>query len=331
MSSRYKVKIGTAVASEGEIGRGCLTVGRRRDSAELLVPVTVIVGKTRGPTVWIQAAIHGDERAGAAAILELIRHVSPNRLAGTLVCVPVVNTVAYENDSRSAFVDNKDMNRVISGNPNGTYSEQVASVLIKHVFDTASHVLDLHVGSHRECTYQVLYRDLEMNASKEARGWAEDMGAPVIWASREAELRDSVLHVATERGIPSLVLEMGGGRISRYLADIEEVLLNALRALGMITGIIELPQERLYVNNWHRVYCRKGGGILEPVREPGNIVQAGELLGNIISLHGEVVETLRSPSGPSFIRRMAKSYCPLAIGEQAFALLSIVDRKKAKG
>lgn len=59
------------------------------------MPVHVTHGRQEGPVVFISAAIHGDEINGVAIIDQLLRLKTLNRLAGTLICIPVVNVFVF--------------------------------------------------------------------------------------------------------------------------------------------------------------------------------------------------------------------------------------------
>ena len=77
------------------------------------VPVHVFEGAEEGPTVVIQAGIHGDEVAGVHALCELLEEgYRPHR--GRLLIIPVMNPAAYRARQRCA-PEGLDMNRCFPG------------------------------------------------------------------------------------------------------------------------------------------------------------------------------------------------------------------------
>src|SRR3989337_2963116 len=117
-----EVSIGSLTAKNGEIAKGFLDVAWRRDSTKVSIPLTIVVGESDGPVVWLQGSIHGNEKAGAAAIVEIINEIRPAGVKGAIGFVPVANTLAYELDDRLSPVDQTDMNRVMPGDARGLYS-----------------------------------------------------------------------------------------------------------------------------------------------------------------------------------------------------------------
>jgi len=55
------------------------------------MPVFVKRGKKAGPTLFISAAIHGDELNGIEIISRIIQSKYLSNLKGTLIAVPIVN------------------------------------------------------------------------------------------------------------------------------------------------------------------------------------------------------------------------------------------------
>ena len=64
------------------------------------MPVHVVHGKKEGPVLFLSAALHGDEINGVEIIRRVINHRAFQRLAGTLIAVPVVNVYGFLYKSR---------------------------------------------------------------------------------------------------------------------------------------------------------------------------------------------------------------------------------------
>ena len=74
------------------------------------MPVEVINGRLDGPTLFVCAAIHGDEINGVEIVRRLLASKSLSRLRGTLIAIPIVNVLGFLNLSRY-LPDRRDLNR----------------------------------------------------------------------------------------------------------------------------------------------------------------------------------------------------------------------------
>jgi predicted deacylase len=103
-----------------------------------------------GPTVYVQAAQHGIELNGPAALRRVHERLVGADLAGTVVAVPVANPLAFDHRSYMlpATLDarNPNLNRVWPGDDDGSLQERMAARLWELVTD-ADAVLDLHTGT----------------------------------------------------------------------------------------------------------------------------------------------------------------------------------------
>src|SRR5688572_29215887 len=79
------------------------------------IPVHVLEGKRPGPTVLVQAGIHGDEIAGVHALEQLLEE-DRRPDSGRLLVVPIMNPGAYRARQRTA-PGGLDMNRCFPGDP----------------------------------------------------------------------------------------------------------------------------------------------------------------------------------------------------------------------
>jgi len=86
------------------------------------VPLHVMQASTPGPTVLIQAGIHGDEIAGVHALSEMLEDgLTPTR--GRLLVVPVMNAPAYRARLRAA-PGGLDLNRCFPGDASAPEPEK---------------------------------------------------------------------------------------------------------------------------------------------------------------------------------------------------------------
>ena len=88
---------------------------------EFSLPYTVICGSHPGKTVLITAAVHGGEYVGIQAAVELADKLKPEKIHGRVILVKTVCRKEFEERSGSVCPeDEKNLNRVFPGNPQGT-------------------------------------------------------------------------------------------------------------------------------------------------------------------------------------------------------------------
>ena len=85
---------GTSVAP-GEIATIELPISRLSTHLEVNLPVRVLNGARTGPVLFVSAVVHGDEIIGVEIIRRLLNNVDLAKMAGTLICIPVVNFFGF--------------------------------------------------------------------------------------------------------------------------------------------------------------------------------------------------------------------------------------------
>ena len=119
------------------------------------IPTQVIRGKRSGPTVFISAAIHGDELNGIEIIRRLKKLKVLKKISGTLILVPVVNVYGLNTLSRY-LPDRRDLNRSFPGSTKGSLAARLANLFMTEIVDNCTHGIDLHTGAiHRSNLPQI--------------------------------------------------------------------------------------------------------------------------------------------------------------------------------
>ena len=86
------------------------------------VQVFIFEGRKDGPTIILQAGIHGDEVAGVHALQEMVSE-QPQLQRGRLIIIPIMNPNAYRSRSRKA-PGGLDLNRCFPGDPKAAEPEK---------------------------------------------------------------------------------------------------------------------------------------------------------------------------------------------------------------
>jgi len=256
------------------------------------IPSAVLVahGTEPGPTLCLTAAVHGDELNGIETVRRVLHEVEPERLAGTLVGVPIVNLQGFHRNSRY-LPDRRDLNRFFPGNPSGSAASRIAYSLFNQVIRHCSWLVDLHTGSFHRTNLPQLRADLNDDRVVEL---TEGFGSTVILHSDGAD--GTLRGAATAAGIPAVTLEAGMPMQVQEEAVNHSVkgIFTLLDTLGMYNkrSLWGNPEPIYYQSRWVRA---DHGGILAGEVRLGRRVSPGDVLGTVIDPISNEQNTITSP------------------------------------
>lgn len=196
------------------------------------IPVHVINGKEPGPRLFITSAVHGDELNGVEIIRRLVSKISPNKLKGSVIALPIVNVFGFLYRSRY-LPDRRDLNRSFPGSTQGSLAARIANFLVEEVISQCTHGIDLHTGAiHRENLPQVR---ANLNDAQ-TLALAKAFSVPVLMNGNT--IHGSLRGQAVEQNVPTLLYEAGEGlRIN------EDAIKTGIRGiLGVMRALKMLPK-----------------------------------------------------------------------------------------
>ena len=122
------------------------------------VEMTVICGSRPGKTLVVTAGVHGCEYVGIEALNRLKRELEPGALSGRVILLPLVNPEGFYHGSKQTIpADGQNLNRMFPGNPDGTFSSQLARVLEETLYPEADFLMDLHGGDVNEALTPLIF------------------------------------------------------------------------------------------------------------------------------------------------------------------------------
>lgn len=254
------------------------------------IPIFVERGLKDGPTVFLTAALHGNEINGTGAIRSLISDPSFTLSAGTLLMVPVVNVLGFDRHSRY-LPDRRDLNRSFPGSATGSLSARMARTLFDEIVQRCDYGIDLHTAAVRRTNFPNVRGEL---SNPEVRRLAEAFGCEWIISGKGP--LGSLRREATRAGCPTIILEAGEvWKVEPMVAAVaQRGVKNVLSELGMLDIEPQRPPIQVVIEKtwWARA---DRGGFLQFHTAPGEIVAEGQPLATNTSLLGAERDSLVAP------------------------------------
>jgi uncharacterized protein len=280
-----------------------LPVSKLSNHTPVTLPVHVLHGQLPGPTMFVSAAIHGDELNGVEIIRRILRTLKPGNIHGTLLCVPVVN--AYGFIGRARYLpDRRDLNRAFPGSPTGSLASRLANLLLTEVVKRSEIGIDLHTAAvHRVNLPQIRSAFLKRPRTREL---SEAFGCPVVLESPERA--GSLRKAASDAGVNVLVYEGGEGlRFDEFAikAGVDGVV-NVMLKIGMLQlpdGVDPLARDAVHnpgrrgpvfanASKWVRA---PEGGIFRTHKKIGDAVSENEAIGAVANPYDDFDVMVRAP------------------------------------
>lgn len=261
---------------------------------ELPLFVHELIGKRgSGPTIGLSAAIHGDESTGTRILMEVARVLSDGNFRGRLLLLPVANPHTFEAISRFTPLDGLNLNHVFPGDRQGWFTEQLAAQITEHFLKKIDLLLDFHAGGESQ-TVDYVYILNDETLSRSFGSKVLHRPPPAI----RALLKRTSVGVAQALNLPSVVVELGGGRVDQrpYVARGVAGTLNFLRAAHVLEGEPEPPPAQVVVNEIATIRPHAGGMLKTEAPPLGEPVAGDAVLGRVLSPYTfEELEVIRSP------------------------------------
>ena len=290
--ARESFAIGSVRVRAGSAKDIELPITKLVTGGDVSLPVRVVHGREDGPTIWVNAAIHGDEVVGVEVIRQVMAGLSAKTLRGTVLAVPVVNVLGFMAGDRY-LPDRRDLNRSFPGSARGSLASRIAHLFMAEVVSKCEVGIDLHTAADRRENLPQIRADLD---DPRTHALAEAFGAPVML---HAKLRDGSLRQAgRDHGAAVLLYE--AGEALRFADEPIAVGVRGVRrvltALGMADPATADPDEHppsveSRSSNWVRA---RSTGILHLEVHLGDRVEAGQRLGGLSDTFGRRVRLVHA-------------------------------------
>ncbi|MEN2975863.1 M14 family metallopeptidase [Tistrella bauzanensis] len=293
--------------------KGRLPVGNTASGAEISLPYLLARGRHDGPVLWVTATVHGDEVNGTLAALEFIRTLDLDRMRGACIVIPTANPLAFDARTKTAPQDGLDIDQQFPGAAQGLTTQRVAARLFDDVARIGDCLISLHtLTAHFEALPYGVYK-LHPDAPV-----AEDLLLrhlsfydpsvvclmPTVKAAGElpGNISGAIDYQFQALGKPAFMVELGAGsRIEwPYVHQGVIGLRRSAIELGMFDGTGDdadgwsrpAPGGRIRKVLKRRHITADRGGLFRAACTPGDILPAGQALGVITDIFGDIVDTV---------------------------------------
>ncbi len=259
-------------------------------SRSVVIPIQIRRGLSPGPTVFVSAALHGDELNGTGAIRTLLADPTWVLQSGTLLLIPVLNVLGFERHSRY-LPDRRDLNRCFPGTSGGSMASRLAKVIFESLIKKCDYGIDLHTAAVRRTNFPNVRADL---LNPDCVRLAEAFGAGIILHGKGP--KGSLRREATKAGCPTIIIE--GGEVWKVESSVADCMtrgiFNCLKELGMMPGKPDIPNTQAIIRETRWLRAERGGFMSMHVA-PGDTVVKGQAIATNSNLLAEDQNRLEAP------------------------------------
>ncbi|BCS86906.1 succinylglutamate desuccinylase/aspartoacylase family protein [Pseudodesulfovibrio sediminis] len=243
------------------------------------MPVHVFHGRREGPSLFVCAAIHGDELNGIEIVRQLTGLKRLSKLAGTLYAIPVVNIYGFISNTRY-LPDRRDLNRFFPGKIGGSLASELALVLFDNIVTQCQYGIDLHTGSNHRTNLPQVRGNMD---DEVVLHMAEAFGSPI---ALNIDGTEGTLRSAAEAcGVKTLLYEAGEALCFDEFSIRAGVrgITSVMEYLGMLAKRKATKRRKVALQVAHdRTWCRaSASGLFRGKAKLGERVKKGEILGTI--------------------------------------------------
>ena len=293
VETNKNITIGGMTVKPGQNKLVQIGIDRLPTGTMIDIPVYVFNSKKPGPTILIQAGLHGDEINGIEIVRRLLAEKKLNIIKGAVIAVPILNIFGFIHFSRDV-PDGKDVNRSFPGTKSGSMASRIAYHYTSEILPHVDMGIDLHTGGGQRHNYpQIRFTEEDENSIR----LAEVFNAPISFPS--SLIKGSFRNTAFKMGKPIIVFE--AGESMRF--DDCSILEGAKGILNILEHFEMLPSSdnerfngqvsvRLQNRKWLRAPT---AGMFIPKITNGSEIKKGQIIGIVSDTFGRRTKNIKAP------------------------------------
>ena len=295
-----------ASAKAASLTTGAVEVGRLASGMTVDIPYVIAKGAKPGKCLWLNGQVHGDEINGIVAALDFARGLDLSQLSGSVVVSSTANPLAFDGRRKKAPQDDIDLDQSFPGSAAGLSSERMARIFFE-VSAAADVLVNLHtMGTAFDADPYAVYkvhpngRVTEPELLRLVAPFAPAVACRMSVAGGTGELPGNLAgaldYQCLDRGQIAFMIELGGGGrlVREHVAQGISGFDGLARRLGLLPETAVGPSTLRQVTKRRHVTCGEGG-IFRAHAAPTQIVPAGQMLGEVMDLHGVTRERVTLP------------------------------------
>ncbi len=308
----------------GEKAALALPMPEQYSCSPMYMPIKIINGKHKGPTLLCYSTLNGDEFNGIEILNQLYDQVSAHNLHGTLILVPVVNIYGLSHYPKCSPSGEK-LTNAFPGKEKGSFNERIAYLFTEELIKKANYCIECQTGSLNHEILPQVYCDYEDN---NLRALAKVFQTPVI---TEVEISASRLRqTMSDLNIPLLVYEAGEAmRLDTNAINIgANGIYNMMSKIDMLEHDVDVSIKPITSKDdaW---LLSHSSGILTSYVSLGEHIKKGHKLGRLSDPFSHENATVLAAKTDGVIVGINRS--PLIQeGSAVFKIASFIDNKKAE-
>jgi len=266
-----------------------IEIGRLPTGTLIDIPVHVFNSKKAGPTVLVQAGLHGDEINGVETLRRMLENKDFAISKGAVIVVPILNVFGFIHFSRDV-PDGKDVNRSFPGTRTGSLASRIAYHYTQEILPQIDFGLDLHTGGGQRSNFPQIRYTKEDKMSLEL---ARMFNAPFSFAANL--ISGSFRKAAYKMGKPIAVFE--AGESMRFQEEAIEIGIKGVK--NVLSGLEMLPKrtneiisKELNSRRWLRA---PRAGMFIPEIKNGSEIRKGQLLGMVTDTFAKKHKKIKAP------------------------------------
>lgn len=257
------------------------------------IPIYVFNAKKPGPTILVQAGLHGDEINGIETVRRMMAEKRFEVTKGAVIAVPILNIFGFIHFSRDV-PDGKDVNRSFPGTKTGSMASRMAYHYVTEIMNQIDYGIDLHTGGGQRHNFPQIRYTAEDGMSKKL---AEAFNAPISFASKL--IKGSFRNAAYLMKKPTIVFEAGESMRFDDHAIIEGMhgISNILKHFDMISKIeskFSDPNKTIHLTKRRWLRAPTAGMFIPKVTNGSEIVK-GQILGIITDTIAKRTKQIKAP------------------------------------
>ncbi|MGB5820088.1 MAG: succinylglutamate desuccinylase/aspartoacylase family protein [Saonia sp.] len=293
LETNKTITIGGETVAAGESKLLNISIDRLPTGTLIDIPVYVFNAKKPGPTILIQAGLHGDEINGIEIVRRMLYEKRFQITKGAIIAVPILNIFGFIHFSRDV-PDGKDVNRSFPGTKSGSLASRIAYHYVSEIMHQMDFSIDLHTGGSQLHNFpQVRYTGEDVDSIK----LAKIFNAPFSFPSRL--IRGSFRNAAFRMKKPTIVYEAGESmRFDDFaISEGMQGILNILSHFNMINKMALEYTERsntifLQDRKWLRAPT---AGMFIPKITNGSTVEKGQQMGMVTDTYAKHTKKIKAP------------------------------------